>query len=167
MKFKKSNSILCVKNEENNKKVFIILLLLILYKTCDKMKSPLFWSSFVFTTNVWTAFKSTQYLYSFLFLLLLISSLIVHNDPTLTNHIFDKIMISLIVIYGFWKLTRKWWKTNWVYLAGTIIAFLFCIWVYIYGFFKKSYCFDPTYGTLYHMILHFVGSLGHHILIFM
>ena len=132
-------------------------------------KNPplLFWSSLILATNILTAFLTRQYLYSLLFGSLVICSLIVHTYNTLSINLLDKLIIFFIIIYGAWKLSQKWSSAKSWQLAVCILTFLFCVWVYVYGFFTKSYCFDPLYGKLYHALMHLVGSIGHHMIIFL
>lgn len=132
-----------------------------------KIPSLLFWSSLVLGTNVLTAFLTRQYLYSVLFVSLVICSLLVHTYNTLSINRLDKLFIFSIIIYGAWKLSKKWSSVKSWQLAVCILTFLFCVWIYLYGFFTKSYCFDPLYGKLYHALMHLVSSIGHHMIIFL
>jgi hypothetical protein len=140
-----------------------------LYKKIAIAKPPslLFWSSLVLTTNMWTAFMTRQYLYSFLFASLVISSLVVHTHNTILTNIWDKIWILSIVFYGALKMSKKWSSANSWQLAGCIATFSCVVWFYMYGFLSDSYCFDPLYGKLYHALMHLVGSIGHHMIIFL
>jgi hypothetical protein len=132
-----------------------------------KNPSLLFWSSLVLGTNVWTAFLTRQYIYSLLFTSLVFCSLLVHTYNTLSINRLDKLFIFSIVIYGAWKLSKKWSSAKSWQLAVCILTFLCCVWFYVYGFFTKSYCFDPLYGKLYHALMHLVSSIGHHMIIFL
>jgi hypothetical protein len=140
-----------------------------LYKKVAIVKPPslLFWSSLVLITNMWTAFLTRQYLYSFLFASLVISSLLVHTHNTIITNIWDKIWILSIVFYGGLRMSKEWSSAKSWQLAGCIITFLFVVWVYMYGFLTDSYCFDPLYGDVYHALMHLVGSIGHHMIIFL
>jgi hypothetical protein len=138
-------------------------------KTRKQKENILFWSSLVFTTNMWTAFFTQQYLYSFLFASLTISSLVVHSYPHIITNLWDKVWIASIVIYGGYQMwNRRKTGSPWL-LLFCVITFLFCVWVYIYGFIMKQYCFceDIIKGNIWHGLMHLIGSLGHHAIIFL
>jgi hypothetical protein len=90
-----------------------------------KNPSLLFWSSLVLGTNVWTAFLTRQYIYSLLFTSLVFCSLLVHTYNTLSINRLDKLFILSIVIYGAWKLSKKWSTAKSWQLAVCILTFLF------------------------------------------
>lgn len=128
-------------------------------------KRPLFWSSLIFTTNMTTAAITGLPLYSFLFACLTITSLVVHTEYNIATCIIDKIAIALIVIYGGY---RMWLKRNSsaALLSLCILTFLFCVLVYVYGFLTDQFCFS-TNATSWHILMHFIGSIGHQFIIFL
>jgi hypothetical protein len=126
----------------------------------------LFWSSLVLVTNMWTAFFMGQYIYSFLFASLVISSLIVHSYSSIITNIWDKIWVGSVIIFGGYKVWKNKNKSSiWV----CVLTFLFCVWVYIYGFITEQYCFckDVIKANIWHALMHVIGSLGHHFIIFL
>lgn len=128
--------------------------------------SLLFWSSLVLVTNMWTAFITRQYIYSFLFASLVISSLIVHTYNCIWTNLWDKIWVSSIVLYGGYKMWQKRelipiWKT-----MICVLTFLFCVFVYCYGYLTRTLCFCSKNGNEYHATMHIIASLGHHFIIF-
>ena len=127
----------------------------------------LFWSSLVFVTNMWTAFFTQQYLYSFFFGSLTISSLMVHSYPTIWTNLWDKLWILSIVFYGGARLySRRYTAALWK-LTLCVLTFLFCVWVYAYGYITSQFCFDPVCSEQYHALMHAVSSFGHHCIIFL
>ena len=138
-----------------------------LYKDRREPPSILFWSSLVLMTNMWAAYMTGQYLYSMFFGSLVISSLVHHTRQTLATNLWDKLWIGSIVLYGGWKTFIKWGSSDFTYMMGCVLAFFFVVWVYVYGFFTQSFCFDPLYGDRYHALLHIVSSIGHHMIIFL
>ena len=137
------------------------------YKYRREQPSILFWSSLVLMTNMWAAYMTGQYLYSILFGQLVISSLVVHTTDTLAINLCDKLWVGSIVLYGGWKMVKKWGSSDFRYMMGCVLTFLFVVWVYLYGFFTQSFCFDPLYGAMYHALMHVVSSIGHHLVIFL
>lgn len=130
----------------------------------------LFWSSLVFVTNMFAAFWRKYYLYSLFFACLTISSLVVHSHHTLVTNLIDKVCIAAIVLYGGYVFYNKLPKINlWnsLFYAMCVSTFLFTIWVYIYGYITKQYCFcgDSELGNIWHSMMHVVSSIGHHFII--
>ena len=133
-----------------------------------KERSILFYSSFVFITNVITAFYNEYYLYSFLFCILTTTSLSVHSNDNIYTNIIDKIAVSKIVLYGAYTLYNK-INVNKCMNCIIIITFLFCVYFYIYGFLTKKYCFsdEKLKAEKYHFMMHIIGSTGHHFIVFL
>ena len=129
----------------------------------------LFYSSFIFITNVVTAYSKQYYEYSFLFIFLFITSILFHSNKNIYTNIFDKIAISLIVFYGTYQLYFKTNHENYLFLIIIVSLFLLCIYLYTYGYYQRCYCYheEICIGNLYHCILHLISSLGHHLIIFM
>ena len=129
--------------------------------------NPLVISSLFFLTNALVAFLNKYYLYALFFLVLTITSLIVHNNDTIHTNLIDKIAILLVVIYGAYLLFQK-MSVKYAFTCFLIIlTFLLTIYLYIYGFMNKTYCFSEDNGIAqtYHFILHLISSLGHHLII--
>ena len=126
----------------------------------------LFFTSLIFITNSLVALYKEEYIYSILFYLLTITSLLQHSIGNLHTNILDKIIIGMVVSYGGYKLYCKMDNSHTLTLF-IIITFLFCIYVYCYGYLTTKYCFDknPTIQSTSHSLLHFVGSVGHHAII--
>ena len=127
--------------------------------------SILFWSSLIFITNMIHGFVAGLYLYSFLFGSLTISSLVVHTKNNWFTNIIDKMIIGSIVLYGGYRMwTRRNTTIRTIFLLTiTVITFLFCVWVYVYGQFTGQYCFSSN-GDNWHAAMHCIGSFGHHII---
>jgi hypothetical protein len=149
----------------------MIIIIYIQVKIDIILQNPniLIYSSLFFITNVITAFLNKYYLYSLLFCILTITSLIVHcNDNSFTNFI-DKIAVSTIVLYGAYMLYNKINSNNYYSCLVIIVTFLYCIYFYIYGFLTKKFCFceQISISQKYHFIMHIVASIGHHFIIFL
>ena len=149
----------------------IIIIIYIQVKIDIILQNPniLVYSSLFFITNVITAFLNKYYLYSLLFCILTITSLIVHyNDNSFTNFI-DKIAVSAIVLYGAYMLYNKINNNNYINCLVIIVTFIYCIYFYIYGFLTKKFCFceQKCISQKYHFIMHIVASIGHHFIIFL
>jgi 4-hydroxybenzoate polyprenyltransferase len=126
-------------------------------------------SSLFFITNAVTAFVNEYYLYSLLFFNLTITSLMVHHYNNVYTNVIDKVAVLSIVLYGGYLLYNKINTNKWMNIFAIIISFLFCIYLYIYGFIIKEYCFcDEKYvSQMYHFILHAISSIGHHCIIYL
>jgi hypothetical protein len=114
-----------------------------------------------------TAYFTGQFIYSILFACLTISSLFVHSYHTLTTNLIDKFFIGCIVLFGGYTLYKKRTTSHPIAIFFCVLTFLFCIMVYIYGFFTNQFCFHPDcdVGNQFHACMHIVGSIGHHAII--
>ena len=137
-------------------------------KNIPKSRVLLF-SSLFFVTNILTAYYSEQYLYAFLFFILTITSIIVHYRDNYYTNVIDKIAVLSIVLYGGYVLCCKINIEKWLNCFIIIFAFLICIYLYIYGFIVKEYCFcdKECNSEKYHFIMHVISSIGHHFIIYL
>jgi hypothetical protein len=129
--------------------------------------NPLFFSSFVFLTNVVTG----SGLYSALFLCLTATSIAVHSKYTAFTYVLDKVSIAAVVVYGgsiLWKKIED-VDVNWNLVRLSVLSFLVCTYVYCYGYLTGLYCFDPDRKTAnkYHALMHYTSSIGHHCVAFL
>lgn len=134
---------------------------------------PLFYSSFIFLTNVLIAYFYEEFSYSVLFFTLFITSLIVHSNDNMYTNLIDKAVIFCIVIYGAYIFFNKCKHINSIYhiIFAIIIVttFLLTIYLYCYGYFCNKYCFceDEENAKLSHSFMHLVGSFGHNCIVLM
>ena len=139
--------------------------------------NPLILTSTLFLTNALSASYKKYYLYSFGFTCLTLTSLAVHGSwtrisPTNINALLllDKVAIAAVVIIGgyiFYEKCTTIPRFSSIYEKITIIAtFLFVILLYCYGWCIQDYCFCPDIHLAdeYHMLMHIIGSLGHHLI---
>lgn len=126
-------------------------------------------SSFIFLTNTAAAFYKQYYLYAILFGILTITSLIYHSNPNIYINIIDKIAILSIAIYGGYMLYHKLNIDQLINICIIVFTFLLVNFLYIYGYFVNAYCFheDKCIGNRYHALMHVIGSIGHHFIIFL
>lgn len=103
--------------------------------------------------------------YAFLFAQLLITSLYYHGISDWTSEILDKATIIAIVCYGGYVFLSKisGGSTNTALAALIVGTFLVTNFLYFYGRWDESYCFDtdPNIAGSWHAGLHAVTSLGH------
>jgi len=69
--------------------------------------SIMIYSSLFFLTNSVTAFLHEYYLYSGLFFILTVTSVVVHTHDNLYTNLIDKVAVSSIVLYGGYILHSK------------------------------------------------------------
>jgi hypothetical protein len=134
----------------------------------DKPKILLL-SSLFFVSNILTAYYCEYYVYSFLFFILTITSLIVHYEDNYYTNVIDRIAVSSIVLYGGHVLLNKMNTKKLFYCFIIVITFLICIYLYIYGFIFQKYCFcdEKSISQKYHFIMHIIASIGHHFIIYL
>jgi hypothetical protein len=131
----------------------------------------LYFTSLVFTTNILSAFYNDRYLYSLLFFILTVTSLIYHSNKTGHTEIADKVTIGTVISYGSYVLLTSASASaeKYALISGAIGCFLSCAYLYGYGSLTRRYCFDSDIdaGDRYHALLHLMSSLGHHCIIFL
>jgi hypothetical protein len=127
------------------------------------------YSSLFFITNMVTSFYKGYLLYSSFFGFLTITSVIVHTNDNIYTNIIDKLGILFIVTYGSYIVYNKTDINNILQVFMVVLCVLFCIWVYIYGYIRKDYCFsqDRRIADRTHCLMHLLSSFGHHIIIFL
>jgi len=133
--------------------------------TRHKSQNILFYTSFFFATNVFSTLYKGYYLYSFLFLSLLITSLIYHSpSDNVIYGLLDKFFVLAIVVYGAHMLYNKYSNDNVYLTAIVVILFLYVLYVFIYGKIVSQCCFhkDKYIADLYHGSIHLTSSMGHH-----
>jgi len=134
-------------------------------------KNSCFYSSIVFITNSILALYYNYLVYSLLFFILVITSLIVHSNNNIYALVIDKIAIFAIAFYGgylFFEKCKHITTTSQIILAIiTVYTFLATIYLYYYGYMNNTYCYheDKCIGNLYHSLLHVIASVGHNIIV--
>lgn len=132
----------------------------------QKSLSPCVWSSLLFITNAINAFYNGHKVYSILFALLTITSVINHMDTTPIKQMADKACVYMIVLNGAYIFFQKNYEPI---IIGAIIAlFISTIILYNIGKITCTMCFHPEDAIKhnYHVLMHFLASLGHHLIIF-
>lgn len=131
--------------------------------------SLLFFSSFIFITNILTTFYKRYYVYCVLFISLTITSLIFHYNTNIFTNILDKISILAIVLYGSYILYKKPKIDKPIQVILIITTFILTLFLFFYGYHTNSFCYDldKCTGDNYHCLLHFISSIGHHLVIFL
>ena len=119
-------------------------------------------SAFIFLTNFLSCWRKSYFLYGGFFVILVLTSYIVHNHDTIFTNLLDKIPIVGIVCYGFFYLFIRPYNT---WLAFIIMGtFLGVLALYIQGYMCNCFIFDSNTNTSedYHCMMHFLSSIGHH-----
>jgi len=126
--------------------------------------SPLAYTSGVFLINVAVCYLYEYYVYSALFLVLFITSIIYHTNGHLAySYIVDKIAVLAVVFYGGCVFYNKLDKPISLYHFVAIITFLGTIVLYYLGYIQNQYCFDcdKTTADFYHGFMHLISCIGH------
>ena len=100
--------------------------------------SILFYSSFMFITNILAAFICEYNIYSLLFANLTITSVMFHINNTIYTNILDKIAVLAIVFYGAWLLYTKINANNIGYVSIIVMSFILSITIFFYGYYNKN-----------------------------
>jgi len=119
-----------------------------------------YYSPIIFLLNI---IGSKDIKYSFLFIGLFGSSLLYHrNRSSIFLFWLDQFFILVTTLYGSSILLYKKIDIN----VRLILLLLFMInfTFYFYGYMYNCFCHDYELGYFFHMILHYISSLGHLIL---
>lgn len=136
----------------------------------SKYQTPnnlLVFSSLIFVVNAVIAFRYGYYFYSYLFLSLVITSILFHTCKNIYAFCLDKIVIFMVFLYGSYLLYHK-FRMKKLGLVSLIVAtFLLTVFFFYYGYLTNSYCYDPDkgIGNYYHYLVHIIGSLGHQMIV--
>jgi hypothetical protein len=149
--------------------IFVNLHLCTARDTSEGVKNILVFSSLIFSTNIIISFIYKNYVYSCLFVFLTITSVIYHSNTNNYTNILDKIGIFLVVSYGIYVLHSKYDINKFFIVSIIFILFLLTMFLYIYGYFTKQFCFHNqlSIGNKYHSLLHCISSLAQHLIIIM
>lgn len=131
--------------------------------------SQLTTSSLVLVTNVIIGIYTKNYFYAFLFVLLTTSSLAIHSGNPLFLNILDKQIIFAVFLHGLYCLYYTPVRGEYILRVSIVLTFLFCIWVYCYGYIYKMGCFDPNLEirNQWHSMMHIIGTFGHSMIMFL
>ena len=108
-------------------------------------------------------------IYSTLLLCLTISSVAVHSYNNIYINIIDKIIIFVIICYDLYLIYCKAYLKNTIKIIAIFFTLFFVLFMYIGGYFLKEFCFEPYEKNteIYHILMHFIGSLGNHWILFL
>jgi hypothetical protein len=129
-----------------------------------------FYSSFIFLTNIIIAYHLKYYVFSFIFVLLLITSLIFYTYTNIYTNLLDKIPILLLFVYLLNMLYNKCKKinNNFKICLSMLIVFSFLVtnYLFYYGYIVKEYCYhkDKKIADLWHSLVHVNTSIGFNLL---
>lgn len=134
------------------------------------MANSCFYSSFLFLTNSLFALLKQQYTYSIAFYTLAVTSIVVHGIyHSLETVILDKLAILSVVILGANHLISKRNDISIYYGLCIIFSFISVIVLYYYGYLTAQFYYDENkiMADLCNSIIHFVSSIGHHMIIYL
>lgn len=93
----------------------------------------LFFSSFVFITNIISAYYKNYYMYSFLFTCLTITSMIVHTNDNIYTNLMDKVSVLSIVTYGSFVLCNKCMNEDvCIIIPVGVLFYFYCVYIYTF-----------------------------------
>ena len=118
------------------------------------------YSSLIFITNVGHSIYKKSYMYTSTFSFLLVSSVMWHGPRLTVWFWIDQIALYNLVIVSL--LMRKYLSDFYNYF--NILLFIVCIELYAIEkvFFQNNIVLD----TICHMLIHFIGCIGQHIILY-
>jgi hypothetical protein len=136
-------------------------------------------SPLIFIINVFMGIYCNYFLYSLLFLFLIITSIIHHTYYTEFTNIIDKVSILYVILYGTLLFYQKIYcidininmsnMINLIYIFMIIITFISVFYLYHYGYYNKQYCFDDDIiiAYQYHSMIHYITFFSHSLIMFL
>ncbi len=115
-------------------------------------------------TNITHALLKNYIIYSLAFLFITITSLIFHsckkNNVTYCKTLlwYDQFAILCVFLVGCYYA----FQISVTFFIMALLSISLCILLYCYGYLTNQFCWDPQNGTIYHGLMHTIGSLGHH-----
>ena len=120
-------------------------------------------SSFIFLTNSFIAAHFNYVLYSVLFFILFLTSILVRLKRNIFTYTLDKLFVYAIVLYGGYMFYMKYPSIHTLISFLIISTFLSVVFMYEYGYVSRQYCFDTdtALAETYYSIMHVISSVGH------
>jgi hypothetical protein len=135
---------------------------------CQMINNSCQISPFIFIINILLGFYFGYFLYSLLFIFLLITSVIYHTYYTEFTYIIDKVSILYVVLYGSLLFYQKIYCidiniSNLLYMFMIVSTFLSVFYLYYYGYYIKEYCFNENIyiSYQYQSYIHYITFLSH------
>jgi hypothetical protein len=122
------------------------------------------YSSFIFLLNSTFCSLCNEHYYSFIFKMLFFTSILYHSTPSTILYYIDQVSVVQVVLYGLYKVIQKTHSFNFI-LLGIVLSFITTIILYVYGYIFKCFCFDPVDSEYYHSLLHYIGFIGHSLIL--
>ena len=131
--------------------------------------SILLFSSWIFMTNAITAYYKNYPIYSALFILVTITSLMYHSSKDIYTYALDILAVCSVVLYGTFLLRNNLTTHNYIYQIIIFCIILSLAYLFFYGYIKNKYCYDAdkTTSEKYHCLLHILSSTLLHFIIFL
>ena len=117
-------------------------------------------SSLIFTTNVVHSIYKKSYLYTSTFSLLVVSSVMWHGTRITIWFWIDQIALYNLVVVSILMMKYLSVKYNQFNLSLLIIC------LFLYGFEKAFLSNNLFLDTMCHMLIHFIGCIGQHIILY-
>ena len=127
----------------------------------------LVYSSFSFIMTLFAAIYMKYYIFIFLFICLIITSVIHHIKYNKFTDILDRSIVNIVILYIIYFLYKNYNNSKKLYIALTIVILLYFLLIYIYGYYFKDYCFHSNIDIAnnYHLTAHILSAVFWTILI--
>ena len=121
-------------------------------------------SSTLYITNTIVAYMYNELLYGIVSIILVLTSWWYHsNIENLNSKFIDKIAVNSFISCGCYHIYKKNVCMDNLFCYFVIfIALFMTVFLYYYGYYTQSFCFDPEFGNWYHSLMHGFSCIGHH-----
>ena len=127
----------------------------------------LVYSSFSFIMTLFAAIYMKYYIFIFLFICLIFTSVMNHIKYKKFTEILDKAVVFIIVLYTVYFHYINYNHRKKLYVSIFLIIWLYLILIYFYGYYFKDYCFHSNIDIAnnYHLTGHILCAIYWTILI--
>lgn len=129
----------------------------------DKIKINInTWSSLLFVSNVIHLWQKNENRYLASWIILCSSSIIYHQTKNKYILVIDKIAIYNVACNGLICYLK--YEIELIQRVLIILTFIYVCILYFIGYLYSKFLYDKIYGSKYHVLMHFISCIGHHLI---
>lgn len=119
-------------------------------------------SSLLFISNIIHLWQKNESRYLMSWVILCLSSIIYHQTKNKYILIIDKLAIYNVTCNGLICYLK--YEIELTQRALIILTFICVNYLYFIGYIYSKFIYDKKHGSRYHVLMHFIGCVGHHLI---
>ena len=120
------------------------------------------WSSLLFVSNIIHLWGKNESKYLVSWIILCSSSIIYHQTKNKYILIIDKLAIYNVTYNGLICFLK--YEIDLIQRILITLTFVHVCILYFIGYLYSKFIYDKIYGQRYHVLMHFIGCVGHHLI---